>query len=152
MKKKTRVWVIALLFVTLMASACAKPAATTTVTGNEIVIRGVTLAEDLNENFQAINPSTQFYPTDTIFVSVNIAGRPNTGILTGKFYTDEQLISEATLDLSTVSQGVIFSVGEDTYAGFNLIPSEPWPVGTGYHFELLVNGSRYGDYPYMVIQ
>jgi hypothetical protein len=152
MKKKTREWVIALLFVTLMLSACAKPAASTVSTDSGIVIRGVTLAEDLNENYQAINPRTQFFSTDTIFVSVNVAGQPNKGILTGKFYLQEQLISEATLDLSTVSQGVIFSVGEDTYAGFSLMPSEPWPADSGYRFELFVNGAKYGEYPYSVIQ
>ena len=150
MNKKIRVWVIALLFVALMA--CAKPAATTGSAGNEVVIRSVTLAGDLNENFQALNPGTQFYPSDKIFVSVNIAGQPNTGMLNGKFYLDNQLISEATLDLSTVGQGVFFSVGEDTYAGFSLMPSEPWPVGSGYRFELFVNGAKFGDYPYTVIE
>jgi hypothetical protein len=73
-------------------------------------------------------------------------------MLNGKFYLDNQLISEAALDLSTVSQGVFISVGEDTFAGFSLMPSEPWPVSSGYRFELFVNGSKFGEYPYTVIQ
>jgi hypothetical protein len=150
MNKKITVWVVVLLFVALMG--CAKPAGTAGSAVNEIAIRSVTLAGDLNENYQAINPGTQFSPSDTIFVSVNIAGRPNTGMLNGKFYLDNQLISEAALDLSTVSQGVFISVGEDTFAGFSLMPSEPWPVSSGYRFELFVNGSKFGEYPYTVIQ
>lgn len=150
MKKKIRVWVIALLLLTLMG--CAKPAGSAGNVDREVVIRNVTLARDLNENYQAINPGTQFYSTDTIFVSVNIAGHPNTGVLNGKFYLDTDLISEATLDLSTVRQGVIFTVGEDTYAGFSLVPSEAWPVSSGYRFELFVNGAKFNDYPYSVIQ
>lgn len=152
MKKSLRILILALSLLIFMGTACSKPAATVDDTSNQIVVNSVTLAENLDENYQAVNPKTQFYPTDTIFVSVHVAGRPTTGTLNGKFFLDTQLISEATLDFSTVNQGLIFSVGEDTYAGFNLSPSQPWPVGTGYRFELYINGSKLGDYLFEVIQ
>jgi uncharacterized protein YpuA (DUF1002 family) len=149
---KNRFLVIAcLVFVFILTlAACSK--ATAVSTSNAITVKSVTLAQDLNENFQAVNPKTQFLPTDTIFVSVDVAGRPTMGSLNGKFYYGDQLISEATLDFSSVNQGIIISIGEDTYAGFNLAPSEPWPVDTGYRFELYVNGTKIGDYPFEVIQ
>ena len=153
MKRTQLILILTLSLLTVLGTACAKPQVATGATSiSQIVIKSVTLAQSLNENFQAVNPRTQFYPTDTIFVSVDVAGRPTTGALNGKFYLDTQLISEATLDFSTVNQGLIFSVGEDTYAGFNLSPSQPWPVGTGYRFELYINGSKYGDYTFEVIE
>jgi hypothetical protein len=150
MKKKLLVLIIIALTFTLSFTACSK--ATAVSTNNAITVKSVTLAQGLNENYQAVNPQTQFLPTDTIFVSVDVAGRPTTGSLTGKFFYGDQLISEATLDFSAVNQGIIVSIGEDTYAGFNLAPSQPWPVDTGYRFELYVNGTKVGDYPYEVIQ
>ncbi len=148
MKMKSLVLVCAALTVMLAVSACggAKTA------DNTVTVKSVTLAENLNENYQAVNPKTQFYPTDTIYVSVVVAGRPKVGTLNGKFYYGDQLISEATLDFASVNQGVVVSLGEDTFAGFNLSPSQPWPVDTGYRFELSVNGTKFGDYPYQVIQ
>jgi len=135
----------AALLVLLAFSACGTKATT-------ITVKSVTLAENLNENYQPVNPKTQFLSTDTIYVSVDVAGRPKVGTLNGKFYYGDQLISEASLDFASVNQGVIMSVGEDTFAGFNLAPSQPWPVDTGYRFELFVNGTKFGDYPYQVVQ
>jgi hypothetical protein len=149
MKKKILFLICSVLVATLVMSACGK---TTAATDNIITIKSVTLAGNLDENFQPVNPSTQFQPTDTIYVSVDVAGTPKTGTLNGKFYYGDQLISEAALDFSSVNQGIIISIGEDTFAGFNLAPSQPWPVDTGYRFELTVNGSKVGDYPYQVIQ
>ena len=147
MKKRTLILVGAALFVLLALSACGTKAADSVVT-----VKSVTLAENLNENYQPVNPKTQFLSTDTIFVSVDVAGRPKVGTLNGKFYYGDQLISEASLDFASVNQGVVMSLGEDTFAGFNLAPSTPWPVDTGYRFELFVNGVKFGDYPYQVVQ
>jgi hypothetical protein len=148
MKKTTFVRLGVLLIAVLMLTACGGGAAKSTV----VTVKSVALAENLNSSYQAVNPKTQFKATDTIYVSVDISGRPTTGTLNGKFFFGDQLISEATLDFATVNQGVIFSIGEDTFAGFHLVPSQPWPVGTGYHFDLSLNGTKTGSYPYAVIQ
>lgn len=129
----------------LMLSACSP-------TAKAVTVKSVTFAQELNANYKPVNPTTQFYPADTIFVSVNLAGVPKTGSINGKFYYGDQLISEASLDFASVAQGVIFSTGQDTFVGFNLTPSEPWPVDTGYRFELTLNGTKIGDYAYQVIQ
>jgi hypothetical protein len=152
MKKRTIVLVCIMLAALLSMTACSGGTAASATAASTVTIKSVTFAESLNANYQPVNPKTQFKPTDTIYVSVDLAGRPKTGTLNGKFFYGDQLISEATLDFSTVNQGVIISIGEDTFAGFNLSPSQPWPVATGYRFELAVNGSKVGDYPYEVIQ
>jgi hypothetical protein len=146
MKKNTLLWLCTILVTVLLLTACGGG---TTKSGE---VKSVTIAESLNASYQAVNPKTQFKSTDTIYVSVDVSGRPTSGTLNGKFYYGDQLISEATLDFSTVNQGVIFSIGEDTYAGLHLTPSQPWPVGTGYHFDLYINGTKIGNYPYEVIQ
>jgi len=152
MKNKLWISIFALSLLIVSISACTKPVATGGSSISQIVVKSVTLAENLNENYQAVNPKTQFNPTDTIYVSVNVSGKPSTGVLNGKFFLADQLISEATLDFSTVSQGLVFSIGEDTYVGFNLAPSQPWPVDTNYRFELYINESKVGDYPFEVVQ
>jgi len=115
-------------------------------------VKSVTFAENLNESYQAVNPKTQFKPTDIIYVSVDIAGRPKTGILNGKFYYGQQLITEATLDFSSVNSGVLFSIGEDTFAGFSLSPTQNWPVSKDYRLELYLDNVKMGSYPYEVVQ
>jgi len=147
MKKRNLIIFSVAMLVLVMLSACGAKAADTAVT-----VKSVTLAENLDVNYQPINPKTQFMSTDTIYVSVDVAGRPKVGTLDGKFFYGDQLISEASLDFATVNQDVVMSVGEDTFAGFNLAPSQPWPVDTGYRFELFVNGAKFGEYPYQVVQ
>lgn len=146
MKKSQFVVVGALVVLMMVLSACgggttaAKPA-----------IKNVTFAEGLNESYQAVNPKTQFKPTDVIYVSVEVSGRPKTGLLNGKFYFGDQLISEATVDFATINSGVIVSIGEATYAGFNLVGNQPWPVSKNYHFDLYLDGVKVGNYAYEVI-
>jgi len=149
MKKNILLWICAVMITALMLTACSSAAKVTTTA---ITIKSVSLAESLNANYQPLNPKTQFKPNDVIYVSVNMAGRPTTGTLNGKFFYGEQLISEFTYDFATANQGSIYTMGADTYAGFNLTPSTPWPVDTGYRFVLTVNGTKIGDYAYQVVQ
>ena len=115
-------------------------------------VKSVTFAEKLDENYQAVNPKTQFKPTDFIYVSVDIAGRPITGILNRKFSYGDQLITEAIVDFSSVNSGVLFSIGEDTFAGFSLSPTQTWPMSKDYRLELYLDNVKAGSYPYKVVQ
>lgn len=152
MKKKTLVLVCAALVAVLAMTACGGGTTSSGITVSGITTKSVTLAESLNANYQPVNPKTQFKSIDTIYVSVDVAGRPTTGTLNGKFYYGDQLISEANLDFSTVNQGVIFTIGEDTFVGLHLTPSQPWPVDSGYRFMLTINGTKVGDYAYEIVQ
>jgi hypothetical protein len=145
MKNKKAILVFMAVIAILALTACKPKAA-------EVTVTSVTFAENLDDNYQPINPTTQFYTTSTIYVSVRLAGVPKTGSINGKFYYGDQLISEAGLEFASVGQGVIYSTGNETYVGFNLSPSAPWPVDTDYRFELILNGVKVGDYAYQVIQ
>jgi hypothetical protein len=146
MKKKLLVMLSASLIIVLALTACGAGADV------KPSVKSVTFAEKLNENYQAVNPKTQFKPTDVVYASVDITGRPKTGILVGKFYYGDQLISDATVDFSSVNSGVLFSIGEDTFAGFSLTGTQPWPVSKDYRMDLYLNDGKVGSYPYEVIQ
>ena len=145
MKNKKLVLFSILVIAILALTACKAPVA-------EVAVKSVTFAENLDANYQPVNPTTQFYTTDTIYVSVKLAGNPKSGSINGKFYYGDQLISEAGLDFGNLTQGTIYSSGAETFVGFNLSPSEPWPVDTDYRFELILNGVKVGDYAYQVVQ
>jgi hypothetical protein len=146
MKKTNLVVISSLVFLVLILTACGGASA------SKPSIKSVTFAEKLDTNQQAINPKTQFKPTDVIYVSVDITGRPKTGILNSKFFYGTQLITETSVDFASVNSGVIFSVGEDTFAGFSLVGNQAWPVTKDYHLELYLDGVKVGSYPYEVIQ
>jgi hypothetical protein len=146
MKKKLLVILSASLVIVLVLTACGG--------GAEVKpsVKSVTFAEKLDENYQAVNPKTQFKPTDVVYASVDITGRPKTGILLAKFYYGDQLITEATVDFSSVNSGVLFSIGEDTFAGFTLTGNQAWPVSKDYRMDLFLDSVKVGSYPYEVIQ
>jgi hypothetical protein len=146
MKKNFLLVISSLVFLVLIITACSGGAAA------KPAIKSVTFAEALDANKQAVNPKTQFKPADVIYVSVDIFGRPKTGILNGKFFYGTQLIAETNVDFASVNSGVVFSVGEDTFAGFALTGNQAWPVSKDYHFELYLDKVKVGSYPYEVIQ
>ncbi|MGV8027245.1 MAG: hypothetical protein AB2L18_11870 [Anaerolineaceae bacterium] len=146
MKTKNLILTICILGTLFLLAACGG--------GKDegITVKSVTLAENLDSNYQPINPTTQFYPNDVIYASVEVSGTPKTGVITGKFYYYDQLISEASVDFASVNEGLIISVGQNTYVGFNLTPSASWPVDSGYTLKLFVDGVEIGSYAYEVIQ
>jgi len=152
MKSRVLIFATLMLGIAWLLSACGGSTTAEEVAVSGITVKDVVFAEMLDENYQAVNPKTVFGTTDTIYVSVVIEGRPKQGTLEGNFYYGDQLISGASLDFADVNEGVIFSIGENTYAGLWLQPSESWPVGNEYYFELIINGQKVGDFPYEVVQ
>jgi hypothetical protein len=152
MKKNILIWFGGMMVFTLMLTSCSLLNTGTGTSTNAITIKSVTFAESINSSHQAVNPKAQFKPTDTIYASVDVSGRPTTGLLNGKFYYGDQFLSEATLDFAVADSSVLFSLGTETYTNFNLAPSNPWPVGSGYHLDLYINGVKANSYPYEVIQ
>jgi hypothetical protein len=145
MGKKAAVLICAALVGILVMTACGS-------TSTAVVVNGVRLAKNLDANYQVIDPTTQFFSTDTIKVSVALSGSPSKGVINGKFFYGEQSISEVSLDLAQVNLGNVVRYGGNSYVAFNLAPSQPWPLASNYRFELYVDGKKIGDYTYAVIQ
>jgi hypothetical protein len=146
MKKNMLIILSASLIIVLALTACGGAAVTTPS------VKSVTFAQGLDNNYQAVNPKTQFKPNDVVYASVDIIGRPKTGLLLAKFYYGDQLITDAVVDFASVNSGVLFSIGEDTFAGFTLTGTQPWPASKDYRMELYLDNIKVGSYPYEVIE
>lgn len=116
-----------------------------------IEIREATFAHGLSEDMQAVDPGADFSPEETVYLALTIKGRPEGGLVIARFYWGEAPIAEASIDLADVNSGLIFSIGEDTYAGYTLTHEEPFPIGDRYHAEVFYNDQPLGDYSFRVV-
>jgi hypothetical protein len=116
-----------------------------------IEILEATFAHGLGEEMQPEEPGADFRPDETVYLSLKIKGRPGEGLVTARFYWLDTFIAEAGLDLADANSGFIFSIGEDTYAGYTLTHEEPFPVGAGYRAEVFYGDQSLGSYPFRVI-
>lgn len=128
----------------------ATTAATTAPAATGAKLLDATFARKLADNQAPIDPTTEFKPTDTITLSLKFEGRPKTGIVKTKFMLADQLIAEAQVDFADANSGVIFSVGQVTYAGFFLTPSKPFPASDKYRADVFLNDKQIGSYNFKV--
>jgi len=127
----------------------ASPAATNGTDGLEF--KEVTFAKGLSEQMEAIDPGNEYPPDATIYLSAVIKGRPKTGVLTSKFYFGDQLITEASFDLADVNSGVIFSIGESTFVGFNLSHDAPFPISKRFRADLYSDDKKLSSHPFHIV-
>ena len=159
------VWKV-LLIVALLLSACGGGGSTSSATpqpGNttptavaaesDIEVLDVTFAHGLSEEMAPIDPGNEFAPDDTIYLSVKIKGTPKKGIVSATFYYGDEEIASATVDLAEArkEQGLIFSIGGNTYVGFTLSHPNPFPPGDDYKAKVTVNGAPLGVYTFKVV-
>jgi hypothetical protein len=110
-----------------------------------------TFAHGLSEEMQPVDPGSDFAPEETIYLSLKLKGRPESGLVTARFYWGEGTIAEASVDLADVNSGLIFSIGEDTYVGYTLTHEQPFPVSEGYRAEVFYGEQALGTYPFRVV-
>jgi len=148
MKKNILIVFIALTLV-LLLSACGSDETTyTTVGGLEII--DVTYSKGLTDG-EPTTITDEFYPTDVVYLTVDIHGRPDSGVVSAEAYWNDQFISSVDVDLSDANSGVIMSVGENTYASITLTPTTDWPISKNYTFLVSINGEKLGEYPFTVV-
>ncbi|GAB4209824.1 MAG: hypothetical protein OHK0022_41630 [Roseiflexaceae bacterium] len=112
-----------------------------------------TFANKLGENMEPEepNPSKEFQQEDTIYLSLQFEGRPKRGLVKSTFFWGDQEIANTSIDMADANSGVIFSFGQSTYVGFNLKPSQPWPVSKNYRVDVELDGAPLGSYQYSVV-
>jgi hypothetical protein len=110
-----------------------------------------TFAHGLSEQMEAVDPGTDFGPEETIYLSVRIKGRPKEGLITARFYWHENLIAEADVDLADANSGLLFSIGEDTFAGYTLTHEQAFPQSDQYRAEVFYGDQALGSYPFRVV-
>ncbi|HMO56349.1 MAG TPA: hypothetical protein PKC19_03260 [Roseiflexaceae bacterium] len=136
------------------AQATPRPRATATppaAAPSAATLIDATFAKSLSENQEPVDPTEDFFPTETIYLSLEFEGRPQSGEVTAQFYWRDQQLAEASVDLADANSGVIFSIGQSTFAGFNLTHENPLPVSAQYRVEAFLDGEPLGTYPFMII-
>ena len=104
----------------------------------------------LNADQSPSDKAESFAQEDTIYLSMEIKGKPKTGKATAKFFYLEQLIDESSVDVATLTKDSTSAKGGNTFAGFSLKPGSPLPVGVGCRTELEWNGKSVGVFPFKV--
>jgi hypothetical protein len=98
-----------------------------------------------------VNPGTDFARDETVYLSLKIKGRPKEGLVLARFYWRDTSIAEASVDLADVNSGLLFSVGEDTFAGYTLTHQDPFPVSDKYRADVFYNDQPLGTYAFRVV-
>jgi hypothetical protein len=98
-----------------------------------------------------VDAGSDFAPEETVYLSLKVKGRPEEGLVTARFYWNDDFIAEAGVDLADINSGLIFSIGEDTYVGYTLTHEQPFPVSDGYRAEVFYGEEALGTYPFRVV-
>ena len=136
---------------TVAQATAPTPEPPTPTPAASIQVLDAVFAHGLSEEMQPQDPGADFLPDETVYLSIKIKGRPKKGEVTAQFYWHEQLIAEANVDLGDVNSGVLFSIGENTYAGYTLTHEQAFPLSASYHATVLVDGQEVGDYPFHIV-
>ncbi len=109
-----------------------------------------TFCRGLRENHTPKETAEFFRPNETVYLSVEIKGRPRMGEVTAKFKFREAVIAETKLDVEEANKGQTFSKGYNTFVGFTLEHEIPLPVGELYTAEVAFNGKSLGTFPFKI--
>lgn len=132
-----------------VTQAAPQPTATTPPTTG-VTLKQVQFAKGIQDQ-KPVEPGNEFRPDQPVYLALDISGRPKSGILAATFFWHEQQIVSATLDLADTNGGVLFSVGQDTFAHFSFTHTDPLPISGAYRAELRYNNEQLGSYPFAVI-
>lgn len=129
----------------------AVPEEPTPAATGEVEVVNATFAKQLGENQEPIDPTQEFYPDETIYFSLEFAGRPQEGVVRSEFFWGEESIAAAEVNFADANSGVLFSVGQSTFAGFNLTHENPLPISGNYRVETTLDGDPLGTWGFAVI-
>lgn len=137
------------LAVALGASLLTAP----TASAKGITISKATFAREVTKDFKAKGVTTKFQGNETVFLLLRVKGRPKSGKIEATWNFRGSSIGSASVDLSTVNKGLLFSFGEDTYAKFNFTPNakQALPIGTSYQVVVKTDGKPTGTYPFEIV-
>jgi hypothetical protein len=112
------------------AAPGAAPAADTAVS-KELKVASVMIGKRLGENKLITEPTFQFAPSDTIYVSVSTEGMPESADLSAKWlFQTGQVVDSSTQTIKPQ--------GKDN-TEFHISNPKGWPVGT-YNVTIFANG------------
>jgi hypothetical protein len=117
----------------------------------DAVMKNATFCRSVTEHQSPKDKAEFFYPDETVYLSVELKGRPKSGIAAARFLFRGELIADAKIDVADLNKGVLFSVGQSTFVGFNLTPSKNGlPIGDTYVAEVTFDGKPLGKFPFRI--
>jgi hypothetical protein len=116
-----------------------------------IEVLEATFAHGLSEQMEPLDAGASFASDETVYLSVKIKGRPKAGLVTAHFFFGDVPIAEATVDLADANSGLLFSIGENTYVGYTLSHTDPFPLSENYRAELFYDGVPLGSTAFGIV-
>jgi len=167
---KKQKFLISLLVFALMMAACGggetpspmpvpaqatepAPATPTKEAAAGLELLEATFAHGLTEEMAPIEPGDTFAPDEPIHLSIKLKGTPKEGQVTARFFFRDQEIAATTVDLAQErkEQGLIFTIGGNTFVGFTLTPDERFPIDDDYRAEVLLNDTPEGTFSFAIV-
>jgi len=124
---------IAALAITLMACISLKPATPE--------VKGLTLAKELTADYKPVKETSEFYPTEPFYCSVNVANLKKGDAVKASWFYGEELVNETTYTAEKAGSG---------YIGFSLKPEKYWPIGQ-YRVKIYLNDQAVGEKTFSVV-
>ncbi len=139
------------LAVTLLAGALSATFVSS-ASAKGITVKKATFAKEVTDKFEAKGVTTEFQTTDTVYLLLQIKGRPKKGKVSGSWSFRGESVGTADVDLASVNKGVLFSFGEDTYVKFFFKPGPTGlVVGKSYAVDVKSDGTPVGKYTFSVV-
>lgn len=113
------------------AAADSAVAAAPAPPSNELQVAAVMIGKGIGQNDLITEPTFQFAPVDTVYISVGTTGAPDSAVLTAVW----QFQTGKTVD--STSQTIRPEGAQNTE--FHILPTKPWQVGT-YRVTVYVDG------------
>lgn len=152
-----------LLLISLVACSSPAPATPVAPTATAIPptaspqpgpqIEEAVFTHALAENMTPTDVAEAYTPEQDVYLSIKLAGNPKEGVVGARFFYRDQPIAETEVDLAQArdENGVIFSLGGNTYVGITLSHEQPFPPSRRYQARISVDGTPAGDYDFQVI-
>jgi len=116
----------------------------------ESLLKKATFCHGLKEDQSPKEPAEFFRNDETVYLSIELKGRPKSGVVAAQFLFRDELLVEAQVDVATVNKGVVFSIGQNTFVGFNITHKEPLPVGDCYVADVTFDDQPLGKFPFKI--
>jgi len=127
MKDRTR-FAIALFAICLLGFALL--ACEFSIGGGEPSVEAAVMAGSLDANYEPVETTNVFGPTDIFYCSVEVADLEKDSEVTARWFLGSESLGEYTYAAEAGGSG---------YVGFNLSPAGTWPAGN-YRVDIYLNG------------
>ncbi|GAB5406340.1 MAG: hypothetical protein Aurels2KO_45710 [Aureliella sp.] len=112
-------------------------------------IESARFGKAISQSDQLSDLGTKFEPNQTIILKVSLDSRPDSGVLSCKFYLAKQHITTVSADLAELASNDLPD-HLNAYGVFSLKPTAPFPVSDAYRAEIYLDDKQLGRFAFEV--